>query len=177
MTAYWANTSSNGLAGELIRESARDVKESFERLMKGEHFWISIDEQIIYDQLDNNEYAIWSLIVAGGYLKILDYEKYEEDDLVEEPKYELTLTNHEVEIMFKNMNRVALATFSYFDTGKQGSGKEEQDAIVIEFKVYNPRRDASLEDTVSAALAQIEEKQYTQTLIAKGIPEERIRKL
>lgn len=34
-TTYWANTSSNSLAGKLIREGSRDVKESFERLMKG----------------------------------------------------------------------------------------------------------------------------------------------
>ena len=249
-TAYWANTSSNSLVGKLIREGGRDVKESFEKLIQGEHLIVPIDEQIVYNQLDENEYAIWSLLVASGYLKILDYEKYEEDDIVGEPKYELALTNHEVEIMFKNMvrgwfvgdasnyndfirsllsddldamneymNRVSSATFSYFDTGKHASGKteperfyhgfvlglmvnledryvitsnresgfgrydimleprrEDLDAIVIEFKVYNPRRDKSLEDTVLAALAQIEEKKYVQMLIAKGIPGERIRK-
>ena len=54
--------------------------------------------------------------------------------------------------------------------------KENLDAILIEFKVFNPRRDNSLEDTVQAALLQIEEKKYAQTLIAKGISEERIRK-
>ncbi|MCX4342780.1 MAG: PD-(D/E)XK nuclease domain-containing protein, partial [Kineothrix sp.] len=198
----------------------------------------------------DNEYAIWSLLVASGYLKIVDYEKYEEDEIIGEPKYELTLTNHEVKLMFMSMigrwfagtasdyngfirallsddleamneymNRVAGETFSYFDTGKRTSGKaeperfyhgfvlglmvnledryvitsnresgfgrydimleprrEDLDAIVIEFKVYNPRRDKSLEDTVLAALAQIEEKKYAQTLMAKGIPGERIRK-
>ena len=249
-TTYWANTSSNSLVGKLLREGSRDVKESFERLMKGEHLWIPIDEQIVYNQLDNNEYAIWSLLVAGGYLKILNYERYEEDEFIGEPRYELTLTNHEVEIMFKNMvrswfakevssynafikallsddteamneymNQIAGNAFSYFDTGKRASGKAEPerfyhgfvlglmvdladcytitsnresgfgrydimlepkkenlDAILIEFKVFHPRRDNSLEDTVNAALLQIEEKKYAQTLIAKGISEERIRK-
>lgn len=249
-TTYWANTSSNSLVGKLLREGSRDVKESFERLMKGEHLWIPIDEQIVYNQLDNNEYAIWSLLVASGYLKILNYERYEEDEFIGEPRYELTLTNHEVEIMFKNMvrswfakdvssynafikallsddteamneymNQIAGETFSYFDTGKRASGKAEPerfyhgfalglmvdladryaitsnresgfgrydimlepkkenlDAILIEFKVFHPRRDNSLEDTVQAALLQIEEKKYAQTLIAKGISEERIRK-
>lgn len=249
-TTYWANTSSNSLVGKLLREGSRDVKESFEGLLKGEHFWCPIDEQIVYNQLDDNEYAIWSLLVASGYLKILDYEKYEVDDFVGEPKYELTLTNHEVEIMFKNMirnwfakdvsnynafikallsndleamneymNQIAYKTFSYFDTGKRTSEKaeperfyhgfvlglmvdladryaitsnresgfgrydimlepkkEELDAIIIEFKVFNARRDGSLADTVQSALSQIEEKQYAQTLVAKGIPEERIRK-
>ncbi|MDE5717133.1 MAG: ATP-binding protein [Lachnospiraceae bacterium] len=250
ITTYWANTSSNSLVGKLIREGSREVKESFERLIKGEYLRVPIDEQIVYNQLDDNEYAIWSLLVASGYLKILDYEKYEEDDIIGEPKYELALTNHEVKIMFQNMirgwfaggvsdynafiralladdleamneymNRIARETFSYFDTGKRASGKAEPerfyhgfvlglmvqmedqytvtsnresgfgrydimlepkkeglDAIVIEFKVFHPERDNSLEDTVNAALLQIEEKKYAQTLVAKGIKEDRIRK-
>ena len=50
------------------------------------------------------------------------------------------------------------------------------DAFIIEFKVYNPKKDASLEDAVKAALVQIEEKKYEAALVEKGIPEERIRK-
>ena len=250
MTTYWANTSSNSLVGKLIRESGRDVKVSFEKLMNGEHLFVPVDEQIVYDQLDNNENAIWSFLVASGYLKVLDYERYEDDDLITEPKYELTLTNYEVRLMFQNMirgwfsknasdyndfvkalllgdldamneymNRVACETFSFFDAGKHIFGKAEperfyhgfvlglmveladryvltsnresgfgrydvmlepkqpdQDAYVIEFKVFNPRRDENLEDTVEAALRQIEEKQYAAALVAKGIPTERIRK-
>lgn len=245
---YWANTSSNGLVGKLIREGGRDVKTSFEKLLQGEHLWVPIDEQIVYHYLENNANAIWSLFVASGYLKVLTYEEY--DDTLREPNYELALTNLEVRMMFKSMvggwfekndadygdflramlegdveamneymNRVVCRTFSYFDTGKHATGKaeperfyhgfvlgmivnledryvitsnresgfgrydimlepkkEELDAIIIEFKVFHKRRDSTLEDTVQAALLQIEEKKYAQTLIAKGIPEDRIRK-
>ncbi|MDE7359828.1 MAG: ATP-binding protein, partial [Lachnospiraceae bacterium] len=156
ITTYWANTSSNSLVGKLIREGSREVKESFEGLIRGEHLLAPIDEQIVYNQLDDNENAIWSLLVASGYLKILDYEKYEEDDIIGEPKYELALTNHEVKIMFQNMvrgwfvgnasnynafikalllgdikamnhymNKVAFATFSFFDVGNKPSAYAE----------------------------------------------------
>ncbi len=247
---YWANTSSNSLVGKLIRESGRGVKESFESLLAGGHLFVPIDEQIVYDQLDHNENAIWSFLVAGGYLKVVSYEEYETDPIIKEPRYELALTNYEVKLMFRNMvsgwfagnlsdyndfvkallcgdvdamneymNRVSSATFSFFDTGNRASGKPEPerfyhgfvlgliveledryvitsnresgfgrydvmleprkaglDAFIIEFKVYNPKKDASLEDAVKAALVQIEEKKYEEALVGKGIPEERIRK-
>lgn len=249
VATYWANTSANSLAGKLIREGGRRVKESFQSLLQGEHLIVPIDEQIVYDQLDDNENAIWGLLVASGYLKVLQYQRFETDEIWVEPNYELTLTNYEVKIMFKNMvrgwfnknlsdyndfikalllndldamneymNRVASETFSSFDTGKRASGKaeperfyhgfvlglmveledryvitsnresgfgrydvmlepkrEDLDAYIIEFKVYKPGRDQSLEDTVKKALAQIEEKQYALSLRAKGISSDRIK--
>ena len=48
--------------------------------------------------------------------------------------------------------------------------------MILEFKVHNPRRETSMEDTVRAALKQIEEKQYETVLIANGIAEARIHK-
>ena len=75
LAAYWANTSSNSLVGKLIREGSRRVKEDFERLLRGEVLRTHIDEQIVYKQLDGNEEAIWSLLLASGYLKVLSYEQ------------------------------------------------------------------------------------------------------
>ncbi|MGN0392895.1 MAG: PD-(D/E)XK nuclease domain-containing protein, partial [Bariatricus sp.] len=123
----------------------------------GETIRTPIDEQIVYNQLDNNESAIWSLLLASGYLKVLSYEREELLEYGEEAKYELALTNYEVERMFNTMvrgwfkcvepdyndfikalllgdkkamnaymNRVALSTFSYFDTGNRPSGEEPE---------------------------------------------------
>ncbi len=149
LSTYWANTSSNGLVDKLIREGSADIKISMENLLKGEHLHKEVDEQVIFDQLDTDESAIWSLFLASGYLKVESYALNEDTgtDL-----YELALTNKEVQIMFQKMirkwftrsgtvynnfisallqddvksmnaymNRVALATFSYFDSGRNSS--------------------------------------------------------
>lgn len=250
ISTYWANTSANSLAGKLIREGNRQIKESFETLMQGGTIVTEMDEQIVYNQLDDNEEAIWSLLLASGYLKVVKAGGYIPDgEECEEEDYELTMTNLEVRLMFKKMikgwfkkgsacyndfikalmigdldamneymNRVTASVFSSFDTGKQlshteperfyhgfvlglivdlqdryvvtsnresGFGRydimlqpkrEADDAVIIEFKVFNKRKEKTLSDTLQAALAQIEEKQYARILIDQGIAPERIRK-
>ena len=102
---YWANTSSNALVSKLIQEGSSDIKEKFEVLLRGDTIQASVDEQIVYNQLDDNEEGIWSLLVASGYLKILSYDDLEFLAPGEEQMYELALTNYEVKRMFEGMVR------------------------------------------------------------------------
>ena len=51
-----------------------------------------------------------------------------------------------------------------------------EDAIIIEFKVRNKRKEASLEETVRTALKQIEEKEYEAEMVSRGFKREKIRK-
>ena len=104
---YWANTSSNALVGKLIRESDRDIKIAVEDLIEGKSFRIALDEQIVFHELDNNPDAVWSLLLASGYLKIASIcSVNKEYELLEEPaEYELTLTNHEIVLVFQKMIR------------------------------------------------------------------------
>ncbi len=151
---YWANSSSNSLVGKLLREGNKEVKQAFEDLMKGGTLQVEIDEQIVYGELNQRRNSIWSLLLASGYLKFICVDFSEQAGIW---NYSLTLTNHEVHIMFSNMirgwfseqdsgyndfikamlqndlkamnfymNQVALATFSYFDTGKRASGVQPE---------------------------------------------------
>ena len=247
---YWADSSSNGLINSLVKTGSSYIKMMMETLLKGETIGVPIDEQIVFSQLDYSEDAVWSLMLASGYLKVISSEEL---NLIRESdnEYELALTNREILFMFKKMilrwfspaksetnefikalitgdiesmneymNDVALRTFSSFDSGKHTSEKKAPEnfyhgfvlglmvdqtenyiitsnresgfgrydimlepkdkqtqkypGIVIEFKVINPRKENSLEETVEAALKQIEEKNYDAELINRGVNKENI---
>ncbi len=246
LSCYWANTSSNSLVEKLIREGSPAVKETMEDLLKGQKLCTTIDEQTVFSQLECSESAVWSLFLASGYLKADSY-RFNEELGIEEYALSLTnrevritfekmirdwfgrsvkeyngfiraLLQGNTKEMNAYMNRIALTTFSYFDTGNRPSGaeperfyhgfvlglmveldgryvitsnresgfgrydvmlkprKKEDDAIILEFKVYDPDDEENLGDTVRAALKQIEDKKYQSSLMAEGIREDRIRK-
>ncbi len=240
LAPYWSNTSSNSLAGKLIREGSADLKKDFEVLLSGGTVTARIKEEVVFSELTGNKNSVFSLLMATGYLKPVS---------VRGKQYTLSLTNHETREMFEDMvqrwfeeaetpyndfikalllgdldwmntfmNEIALQTFSSFDTGtypskteperfyhgfvlglmvelkdryhirsnrESGFGRYDvmlepldpiaEDAIIIEFKVRNPKKESDLETTVQAALRQIEEKKYAQELADRGFPADRIR--
>ena len=151
--AYWANTSANSLVEKLLREGKANVKKTFEDLLNGGTLHMEIDEQIVYNQLFTKKNAVWSLLLASGYLKVVGWTYVERTG---NTCYDLTLTNKEVHIMFNNMiqdwfsgndnyndfiralllgdvkamnvymNKVTVEMFSYFDTGKKPSEEEPE---------------------------------------------------
>ena len=250
LKTYWADSSSNGLINSLVQKGSPYIKTMIENLISGEKINVIVDEQIVFSELDYSEDAVWSLMLASGYLKVVSSEEL---NLIRESdnEYELALTNREILFMFRKMilrwfspakhetnefiralisgdiesmneymNDVALNTFSSFDSGKKKSNRkapenfyhgfvlglmvdqtenyiitsnresgygrydimlepidktnEKYPGIVIEFKVINPRKENTLEETVAAALKQIEEKNYDAELVKRGVKEENI---
>lgn len=245
---YWADSSSNGLVSKLIQQGSSKTKIIMGELLDGKSIKTKLDEQIVFNQLDGNTEAIWSLLLASGYLKVdyFDFAKANGNNI-----YELSLTNFEVKKMFEKMidnwfktrddsssefvgallkgdleamnyyiNEITANIFSCFDVaGKEESrirpenfyhgfvlglmvdqsenyiitsnresgfgrydimlepidkNNDKYPGIIIEFKVINSRKENSLEETVKAALNQIEEKNYDAELIKRGVNKENI---
>ncbi|WP_455195235.1 AAA family ATPase [Eubacterium ramulus] len=243
--AYWAATSSNNLVSRLIQTASPEIKEQMELLLQNKEIVVHFDEQIIFEQLDHNENAIWSLLLASGYLKSVEIEYR---GLLREKWYYLQITNLETMGMFMAMfrgwfevsnsvynrfvkallkgnvremnaymNEVALATFSNFDSGIHPSSKTQperfyhgfvlgilvelrdryqvksnresgygrydvmliprnvaDDAMILEFKVFDAEEENSLRDTVKSALHQIVERQYDAELLEAGLAQKQI---
>ena len=247
---YWADSSSNGLINNLVQKGSPCIKMMMETLLKEETIDVPINEQIVFSELDYSEDAVWSLMLASGYLKVISSDELT-GDRRKAVVYKLALTNFEIQLMFENMilrwfspakqetnefiralisgdiesmneymNDVVLNTFSSFDSGKHNSERkapenffhgfvlglmvdqienyiitsnresgygrydimlepidktnEKYPGIIIEFKVINPRKESSLEETVAAALKQIEDKNYDAELVKRGVKEENI---
>ena len=146
---YWADTSGNALVSTLIRHSSAKIKSEMEDLLNGREICTELDEQVIFEQLGRKRGAIWSLLLASGYLKTT---RHEMDRRTGKREYFLKITNHESMLMFEEMieswfaeedsaygnfkeallagdldymnqfmNQVALQSFSSFDSGTKPS--------------------------------------------------------
>lgn len=161
-SAYWVNTSSNGLLHSLVQTGKAEMKKTVETLIKGGSFQTKLDEQIVFNQLGSSETALWSLLLATGYLKVVAAETL---GARKKEVFTLTLTNLEVSILFENMvnswfrdntripyndfikamllndvdsmnefmNDIALASFSNFDVSKSASSKDAPERFYLGF--------------------------------------------
>ncbi|XME03817.1 AAA family ATPase [Lachnospiraceae bacterium C1.1] len=93
---YWANTSSNSLVSKLVKEGDGEIKKSFETLLNGGIIETTIDEQLVFGEMSKNKNAVWSLLLASGYLKIVSAD-------LPDSRYRLRLTNFEVKSCFNLM--------------------------------------------------------------------------
>ncbi len=104
--AYWTNTSGNGLVSALVQRGNPNVKQAMEALLQGKGFQAEIDEQIVFDRIEEDENSIWSLLMAMGYLTVTATESdggRNEIETADDVWYTLRITNYEVHRMFQKM--------------------------------------------------------------------------
>lgn len=65
MTGLRLATSSNRLFNQLLQKASGEMKTMMETLLDGKTITVNIDEQIVFEQLGQNENAVWSLLLAG----------------------------------------------------------------------------------------------------------------
>lgn len=246
---YWADTSSNAFVNCLIQTGSVDIKEKTEILLEGKCIETQIDEQIVFNQLDSDDDAVWSMLLASGYLKVQKKEFDKENGTY---TYFLCLTNKEVMLMMRKLirqwfgkykshyngftkalmqgniddmeyftNEIALNTFSMFDAGNKPSERTQPEKfyhgfvlgmmvdlreiyeiksnhesgrgrydimmipkkisdkntppVIIEFKVFDAKKESNLTETAQRALQQIEDMGYDAELVSRGIEKEDIR--
>lgn len=238
---YWVNSSSNKMINDFFKRGNTELKYILEDVLNGKHIFTAMNEETPFNQIYEDNSALWSLLFASGYLKIVNTYGDSWDR-----KYELTVTNQEVYYMlvqfvkewFANstngyndfvkamliddvdymneyMTRIVRNVFSYFDvsgneperfyhgfvlglimdlkdrfiiTSNRESGLGRYDvmfeprdssqdhAIILEFKVHRPRKEADIVTTAQNALSQIEEKDYCAKLISRGVSKDNIYK-
>ncbi len=99
LSAYWANTSSNQLAGDLIQKGTVGIKQLAEDLLNGKSICVGIDEETVFDSLYYQKDAVWGLLLASGYLKVDGFRQNRKG----KREYMLSLTNLEVREVFDRM--------------------------------------------------------------------------
>lgn len=97
---YWANSSSNALISSLIQQGAPETKMNMERLLGGESLEMELDEEVVFSRLLKKRGALYSLLLAAGYLRMESRVFRQESGRF---YCRLAITNREVRLMFEDM--------------------------------------------------------------------------
>lgn len=233
LSHYWVNTSDNALMKHLIAKGTDDLKVDIEELLRGNTIEKTIEEGIIFPDLERNPNAIWSLLLYSGYVTIdkppsqkalchLRIPNIEVNELyqtmvlhwfttsIHEYKYQMllsSLTKGDVDTFSQLFKEFMISSVSVFDVpaeesekiyhafvlgmlvglkdryelkSNRESGLGRYDVmliprnihdlgIVMEFKKVSRFEEIDLEAAAASALKQIEDKQYGQELIDRGV--------
>lgn len=117
---YWLDTSSNGLVNSLMHMGTAHTKDILEELISEKDVSVMIDEQIVFNQLSEN--AVWSLLLASGYLKVTGHEELRNCSC-----FERWLRDE--------------SGFERYDVMLCPVDKTKDNAYIIAFKVRKPRKE------------------------------------
>ncbi len=233
LSPYWVNTSDNALMKHLISKGTNDLKADIEELLRGGFVEKTIEEGIVFPDLDKSPDAIWSLLLYSGYVTIDNTPVYgipcrlripnrEVSELyqkiildwfktgIHENNYHLllsSLTKGDIDTFSQLFQEFMISSVSVFDVPLEESEKiyhafvlgmlvglkdryevksnresgygrydvmlipknSKDLGIIMEFKKIGRFEKIDLETAVLSALKQIEDREYAQELLDRGI--------
>ncbi len=106
-SAYWMNTSSNGILQDMLEEAGADRLQEMRTLLEGGTVWTQVDERIVYSDLRYSDSALYTLLLTTGYLTVVS-EAQDDDDGYS--TYELRIPNREIRSVFSSEIMKHIAT-------------------------------------------------------------------
>lgn len=110
--AFWQSTGSNEIIGEIIQAATPEITKGLYKLLCGEKIAAYIDTGVIYPEVQNNPYSIYSFLLVAGYLKVANIYPQSDGNFmcdVAIPNKEITFV-YEKEILNRtNQNSLAIS--------------------------------------------------------------------
>ncbi len=142
---YWVNTSGNELIKRQLAKGDVALKENLAKLLRNEPVSAIIEENTVFGDLDNNNDAVWSLLLFSGYLKATDRERREFDTCI---NVQLIAPNHEVLLLYRGIiygwfsDKLGNSTYQSFlkhltEGHVEAFGLGLQDCLEITFSLFD----------------------------------------
>lgn len=110
--AFWQSTGSNEIIGEIIQTATPEITKDLYKLLCGEKIAAYIDTGVIYPEVQNNPYSIYSFLLVAGYLKIANIYPQSDGNFmcdVAIPNKEITFVYEKEVLNRTNQNSLAIS--------------------------------------------------------------------
>ena len=110
--AFWQSTGSNEIIGEIIQASTPEITKGLYKLLCGEKIAAYIDTGVIYPEVQNNPYSIYSFLLVAGYLKVANIYPQSDGNFmcdVAIPNKEITFVYEKEVLNRTNQNSLAIS--------------------------------------------------------------------
>ena len=110
--AFWQSTGSNDIIGEIIQTATPEITKDLYKLLCGEKIAAYIDTGVIYPEVQNNPYSIYSFLLVAGYLKVANIYPQSDGNFmcdVAIPNKEITFVYEKEVLNRTNQNSLAIS--------------------------------------------------------------------
>lgn len=110
--AFWQSTGSNEIIGEIIQAATPEITKDLYKLLCGEKIAAYIDTGVIYPEVQNNPYSIYSFLLVAGYLKVANIYPQSDGNFmcdVAIPNKEITFVYEKEVLNRTNQNSLAIS--------------------------------------------------------------------